>query len=667
MTIVLESPRIVDGLATPSVETICAQSPTSARRLTLFAVVPILVLVALQCATFEFSEPIFFGDENRHVMTSIFFRDLLADRPLTGLRGYAENYYVQYPALGLLIWPPLFHALTGAVMLVAGTSSLVATLMVGLSAVIACVYLFRLTARTHDAATASLAVLLFGLCPLIFDFSRHVMLEMPTLMWGLIATFHFVRFLDESRRRDIFIAAVASACAALTRFDAVYLLPMFGILLTARGQWRLLKRWDVWSAAVVALLMVLPYYALVASEIGGLHVRQASESVVPHEHGDQALSGFLYYLWFVPKQVGWFVTVAALVGLLRMSSTAARRRMWPFLAMLLATYATFAPLAEVHFRHSIYWVPAIVVLAVEGISEIWCRLIQTKGIDVVLPPQWGSNKSAQGNALGTNSHEILKPCQGDTRPTVEVVSPLQGLGLFARSATQGVALGWLIAAPLGRNRKSTTSTITNDPTALTRWRFELVSALVLAIATGATTVAKERPTIRGYEDAARFVLEHSSESNFCLFDGWWDGNFTYQLRHLDRNRRLSVLRGDKLFYGFICVPDTDYTEYATTDREMLDLIDRQSPEYIVVEEPQIMTHIPAAERLRTLLREHPDQFVLAKTIPVRGGKLVRDYELRIYHNLRVQTGTGEPVEFDVLGLGKSVRSKGAPHSKSEQP
>lgn len=594
MTVVLHSPRIVDGVATPSVETICAQSSTSARRMTLFAVVPILLLVALQVATFEFSEPIFFGDENRHVMTSIFFRDLLSDRPLTDLRGYAENYYVQYPALGLLIWPPLFHALTGTVMLVSGTSSLVATLMVGLSAVIACVYLFRLTVRTHDEWTASLAVLLFGACPLIFDFSRHVMLEMPTLMWGLIATFHFVRFLDESRHRDVFIAAVASACAALTRFDAVYLLPMFGILLAARGQWRLLKRWDVWTAAAVALLMVLPYYAIVASEVGGLHVRQASESVVPHEHGDQALSGFLYYLWLVPKQVGWFVTVAALAGLLRMSSTTARHRMWPFLAMLLATYAIFAPLAEVHFRHSIYWVPAIVVLAIEGAT-------------------FGFLASRRALALGRTPDKINGP------------------GADAR-------------------------------------RLALVSVSVVLIAvTAATTVAKERPTIRGYEDAARFVLEHSSESNFCLFDGWWDGNFTYQLRHLDPNRRLSVLRGDKLFYGFICVPDTDYTEYAATDREMLDVIDRQSPEYIVVEEPQIMTHIPAAERLRTLLREHPEQFALAKTIPVRGGKLVRDYELRIYHNLRVPTGTGEPVEFDVLGLGKSVRSKGVPHSKSEQP
>ena len=262
-------------------------------------------------------------------------------------------------------------------------------------------------------------------------------------------------------------------------------------------------------------------------------------------------------------------------------SRAPRARLWPFLAILLATYVTFAPLGEVHFRHSIYWVPAIVVLAIEGIT-------------------FGFLASRRALAPG----QILMRL----RP-----------GADARRLTWGVSF-------------------------------------VLIVGTAVTTLAKERPTIRGYEEAAAFVLEHSGKSKFCLFDGWWDGNFTYQLRHLDQNRRMSVLRGDKLFYGFICVPDTDYTEYAANDREMLDIIDRQSPEYIVVEEPQIMTHIPAAERLRTLLREHPEQFALAKTIPVRGGKLVRDYELRIYHNLRVPTGTTEPVEFDVLGLGKSVRS-----------
>ncbi|MFM9965552.1 MAG: ArnT family glycosyltransferase [Planctomycetaceae bacterium] len=539
-------------------------------------VLPIALLIVIQLLTFEASEPVFYGDENRHVMTSIFFRDLLADRPLSGLRGYAENYYVQYPALGLLIWPPLFHALTGVVMWAVGTSSLVATLMVGVSAMIACVYLFRLTARTHDAATGSLAVLLFGLCPLVFEYSRHVMLEMPTLMWGLIATFHFVRYLDESRRRDVFIAAVASACAALTRFDAVYLLPLFGILLVVNRQWRVLKRWDVWGAAVVALLMVLPYYALVAREVGGLHLRQASESVRPGDSTFLALRNFVFYPAQLPSQVGWCVTIAAVVGLCCLSKRETRRRLWPSLAIVIATYATFSPLAELDSRHAIYWVPGIVVLAIEGV---------------------------------------------------------RGVAQAARLSR--VAAGDAVAG---------------GPPALR------IAILLLAIATGSNTLAQERSAVHGYEAAARFVLEHSRDSKLCLFDGWLDGNFTYHVRHLDPQRRFSVLRGDKLFYGFVCFPDTNYTEYATTNREMLNVIDRHSPELLVLEEPPILQRIPAAERLRGLIHEHPERFRLEKTIPVRSGRLAGNYELRIYRNLTLSSATRQPVEFEVLGLGKTVRA-----------
>jgi hypothetical protein len=578
MSAVVDTPRIADGSMRPFAVSLRAEMPRSWKRTVLLAVLPIAALVVMQWLSFEYSEPVFYGDENRHVMTSIFFRDLLADRPLTDVRGYAERYYVQYPALGLLIWPPLFHALTGAVMLVAGTSSVVATLMVALSAAIACVFLFRLVSRTHDQPTAAVVVLLFGTCPLVFEYSRHVMLEMPTLMWGLIATFHFVRFLDESRRRDVLIAAIASACAALTRFDAVYLLPLFGILLAARGEWRVLKRWDVWASAAVALLLVLPYYALVAKEIGGLHLRQASESVRPGDSTFLAAQNFLFYPRRWPAQVGWCVTLFALLGLFRLTRAEDRRRIWPYFAIILATYLTFTPLAELDSRHAIYWIPGIVLLAIEGMGL------------TLLPVR------------------------------------------FARRA--GVPVMLLLVLP--------TSTL---------------------------SLTWDRPTVRGYEQAARFVLENSAESdgNVCLFDGWLDGNFTYHMRHLDPQRRFGVLRGDKLFYGFVCVPGTDYTEYTKTDRDMLDMLGRYAPKYIVVEEPQIEHSIPAAQRFRELLYQHPERFRVEKTIPIHSGSFAGDYELRVYRNLaRDESARSErPVEFEVLGLGRAVRSQSAP--KKAQP
>ena len=77
-------------------------------------------------------EPFKNGDETRHVMTGVFFRDALADLPASAAdpRGYAASYYIQYPALGIVIWPPFFYAVEGVAMWAFGTSYLVARLVV---------------------------------------------------------------------------------------------------------------------------------------------------------------------------------------------------------------------------------------------------------------------------------------------------------------------------------------------------------------------------------------------------------------------------------------------------------------------------------------------------------------------------------------------------------
>src|SRR5215207_9741521 len=89
----------------------------------------LLVVTAAHALTFIPSEPFFNNDETRHVMTGVFFRDLYLERPAPGdLRDGTVGYYLQYPALGLLTFPPAFYALEGIVFLVLGTSFLVARL-----------------------------------------------------------------------------------------------------------------------------------------------------------------------------------------------------------------------------------------------------------------------------------------------------------------------------------------------------------------------------------------------------------------------------------------------------------------------------------------------------------------------------------------------------------
>lgn len=333
----------------------------------------LLALAAAHAVVYRASEPFFYNDETRHVMTGVYFHDLLRDMPAGNLRAYTVNYYLQYPALGLLVWPPLFHALEGLLMYVFGTSMAVPLALVGLFAATACAYLFLLVCRTHDLPRAAAAVLLFGLSPLVFEYSHYVMLEVPTLALALGAIYHFTRYLDAERRRDLALAALLSALAALTRFDAVYLPPLFLLMIAARRRWSLLRRREVLAAAGAAALLVLPFFALMAREIGWFHLRQATETLSPNFPGYLTASRYLFYPSHLPSQVGALTLLTAGVGMVA-GLAAWRRVTLPYYAMIAATYVTFTPIGEMDSRHAIYWVPAFSFFAAHGLFTVATRL-----------------------------------------------------------------------------------------------------------------------------------------------------------------------------------------------------------------------------------------------------------------------------------------------------
>jgi hypothetical protein len=353
----------------------------------------LLVLALAQVLTWQPSEPFFNNDETRHVMTGVFFRDLLVDLPLDRLRPYAVEYYLQYPALGVLVWPPLFYGIEGLFMLVFGTSFLVAKVLVGLFSAMACVYLFLLVRRTHGTAAAVIAALLLGLSPMVFQLSRQVMLEMPALAFALAAVFYFVRYLDMQRRSDVFLAAAASAAFALTRYDAHFLLLFFLLCLLGLRRFDLLRRREVWLASLLALAFVVPLYVPMLQEFGRTHLRVT----VQGGPDPSAHRGLLHALWYypgnLPRQIGWALLVPALAGLVSALRPERRRAAWPYLALAAATWLAFTPLAELQARHSIYWVPAFALFAVEGVEWIASRARTAVAAIVVCAAFWTAVRS----------------------------------------------------------------------------------------------------------------------------------------------------------------------------------------------------------------------------------------------------------------------------------
>ncbi len=496
----------------------------------LIAALPIV----LQLVTVRPVEPIFGGDSNRHVMTSVFFRDFLMDGQYLQPKAYAEDYFEQYPALGLLVWPPMFHAVCGAAMIAFGTSVMVARLIVFGSLIVSTVCVYRIIRRIVSEDLAALTAILFSTLPIVFQYGRDVMLEMPTMAFVLISIDQFDVWLGQHKRRALYFAAVAAAFAALTRFDAALLLPFYFLMLLFKGGWRRLVDRHVCGAALIAICLVGPVYFVIARQLGDLHVRQAAESVGGSvdgsDNGFLAAKNFLYYPIALKEQAGLTISLFAVVGLFIAMQKSWRLRATVPWALLLATYITFTPLAELRARHAIYWLPSIAFFAVLTLDAV---------------------------------------------------------------------AGWL-------------------------HRFSRCNRLVLSAAayglllTTTAVACIREPAFRvvGYQQAADYVLQNTREGDTVFFDGWWDGNFTYYMRHLDSSRSRHVIRGDRLLYDFICVPDTDFQTFANSDHEMLQLLIDADPEFVVIEYPQFFERIETAEQLRELIHAEPDVFIPSHEIHV---------------------------------------------------
>jgi hypothetical protein len=523
----------------------------------------VVLIVVAHLAMGRSSEPFYNVDETRNVMTGVFFRDLAVDLPIHHPVNYTVHYYLQYPALGLLLWPPFFHVVLGAFMVFLGTSMVVAKGVVLLFSLLSCDFCFRLVRHTHDASTALVAAAVLGVSPLMFELSSQVMLEVPTLASVIAAVYYFVLYLDLGRCRHVYFACLAAALAVLTRFDGTQLGVTFLLLCLAKRRADVLWNKHFWLASLMALVLTLPVYALIFTQVGGVHSQNVSVGLNDDATAPFHPRNFLAYPLWVPAQMGWFVVIPAIVGLFVCFRSDERRSAVPYIAMFFSSYLMIVAVAEILERHAIYWGPPLALVGARGI--------------------------------------------------------------------------WYLASRLGQSRAYA------------------CLALVVLVGTLATTAMTPVPYVIGYESAARYVVENTKSSRYCLFDRYMNGNFIYQIRRHDPERRIWVLRADKILYSSLIEARNDYRELVSNEQELLQTLDEYSPEFIILEEPQLGLPLPMAIKLRDTIHNHPEQFKLAASFPIQSHiPLFRDAFIHVYRNTSVRRASSRPLRFFSQTLGRSL-------------
>jgi hypothetical protein len=197
-------------------------------------------------------------------MNGLVLRDYLRSGIGENPMQFAENYYLHYPKIAPLMWPPLFHVTLGVFLLPgwpAGPASLVLVALVGAWLAWRLHVIVRILA---GPLAAWLAVALLVTTPLVQAMSSVVMLDLTIAAASLEAAYWLARYAKSGLRRDAVLFGVFAAAACLTKGNgvAVVLMPLIFILLT--GRFDLFRRSGLYISAAIVLVFAAPILAISA-------------------------------------------------------------------------------------------------------------------------------------------------------------------------------------------------------------------------------------------------------------------------------------------------------------------------------------------------------------------------------------------------------------------
>ena len=341
------------------------------RWLDLVCLLLLAVAVFLLFETSPRAGDFWWSDAPRHAMDGVFYYDLFRTLPLAHLKQWAMDYYIQYPAVTVLFYPPLFALVEAIFFGLLGVSHFTAQLTVSAFLLAAAYGTYFLARHWLDRVASFSAALLFIGAPAVAFWGRQVMLEIPAfalLIWGAYFLF---RYSDSARPRDLYIVTALLLAAGYTKQSVAFVVPVYALTLYFLYPKDLLRRKEVWWSAVLFCVGVTPLM-IFTWLWGRLNVKQ----VTGDEWADSSrttLSGWLYGARQWHHQVGWIVLMLAVMycvgAILRKKWRLPNAVMFFFVGWLFAGYLFFTLIALKVERYTIFLIFPLVLFAILAFSR----------------------------------------------------------------------------------------------------------------------------------------------------------------------------------------------------------------------------------------------------------------------------------------------------------
>jgi hypothetical protein len=337
------------------------------------ACVVVLALAAMVLfATAPKQGDFWWSDASRHALNGVFVRDLLGDLPLSDPVGYATQYYLRYPALTVLFYPPLFYLLSAPFFALFGVSHAVAMVPESLACLGFALGCFAVYRRWVGRAAALAGALLLMSAPIVALWGRQVMLDIPCYAFLIWSVWFWFRYADTGQPRSLYGAAFLFLCALYTKQTVAFVaLPIAVLLLLYRGR-AVLRDRHAWLALTLFVIGLAPL-ALMSWKFGQANAQSVAgidDAIVSRS----SLEGWVWYLRGLPHQLGWPTTILAAIGLVGTIAWKRFRIDWRdavFLALWFATgYLMFSAIDLKDLRFTIFILFPVVTLALLPLDRL---------------------------------------------------------------------------------------------------------------------------------------------------------------------------------------------------------------------------------------------------------------------------------------------------------
>ena len=307
-----------------------------------------------------------YPDEASHFTNGLLIRDYLRTGLGQSPLRFAEDYYLRFPKVALLMWPPLLHVTLGVAMLLPFPPNTLALLLMAVFIAWIAFRSYQITADEFGPwAGAAVALVMVGL-EAMQDAATAVMADILVAVMALEAARYLAKYWETSATRDALWLGLFTALACLAKGNGLAVVLMCPVMLLVSGRWEVLKQRGLYGAAAIVLFLAGPFIAI---SWYFYRLNSSFYRVTPA----RILSFTSQYLGTFVDQTGWSVAVAAALGMV-VALTRNRRPIWlALLSLWLAAiefHSTTSQAAGIDPRYITMGYAPFLILAAMGIH--WC-------------------------------------------------------------------------------------------------------------------------------------------------------------------------------------------------------------------------------------------------------------------------------------------------------